>query len=323
MEPYSNKLIVVMYHYVRDLKNSRYPNIKGLTVTQFKEQISFLSNNFNVIDTEKFLEAKYANLALPDNSLLLTFDDGYIDHYTNVYPILKSYNIRGFFSMPAKILAERKMLDANKIHFILASEKDEQEIIQEIFSQLNYYRGLEYKLKSNQEIFEELAIANRFDTKEVIFIKRLLQNYLAEELRHKVVDHLFEKFIGVNESCFAQELYISFDQVKHMKNDGMFFGIHGYDHYWLNKLDDDKMKKDIDSALDFFQGIIDPSHWVMCYPYGSYDNRVIEYIKTVGCIAGLGTDVRVYDINKDNVFMIPRLDTNDFPPKSKNYIKFA
>jgi hypothetical protein len=86
MESYSNKLIVVMYHYVRDLKNSRYPNIKGLTIEQFREQIEFISNNFNVIDMERFLEAKYTNLALPDNLILLTFDDGYIDHYTNVYP---------------------------------------------------------------------------------------------------------------------------------------------------------------------------------------------------------------------------------------------
>jgi peptidoglycan/xylan/chitin deacetylase (PgdA/CDA1 family) len=322
MESYSNKLIVVMYHYVRDLKNSRYPNIKGLTIEQFREQIEFISNNFNVIDMERFLEAKYTNLALPDNLILLTFDDGYIDHYTNVYPILKNYNIKGFFSMPAKILAEGKMLDVNKIHFILASE-EVHKIIEEIFAQLNYYRGLEYKLKSNQEIFQELAIANRFDSKEIIFIKRLLQNYLVEELRRKLVDHLFEKFVGVNESCFVQELYMSFEQIKLMKNDGMFFGIHGYDHYWLNKLDENKMKKDIDSALDFFQEIIDPNHWVMCYPYGSYDNKVIEYIKTIGCIAGFGTDVRIYDINNDNVFMIPRLDTNDLPPKSENYLKFA
>ena len=34
-----NNLTIVMYHYVRDLKNSRYPDIKGLDVSLFKEQI--------------------------------------------------------------------------------------------------------------------------------------------------------------------------------------------------------------------------------------------------------------------------------------------
>lgn len=40
----ADKLTVVMYHYVRDLQNSRYPQIKGCDVRLFKEQIKFLQN---------------------------------------------------------------------------------------------------------------------------------------------------------------------------------------------------------------------------------------------------------------------------------------
>lgn len=36
------KLFVVMYHYTRDLKHSRYPEIKGLDVSLFREQIEFM-----------------------------------------------------------------------------------------------------------------------------------------------------------------------------------------------------------------------------------------------------------------------------------------
>lgn len=35
------ELTIVMYHYVRDLKNSRYPNIKGMDVGLFEQQIQF------------------------------------------------------------------------------------------------------------------------------------------------------------------------------------------------------------------------------------------------------------------------------------------
>ena len=35
----SHKLNIVMYHYVRDLQNSRYPAIKGLDYNLFKKQI--------------------------------------------------------------------------------------------------------------------------------------------------------------------------------------------------------------------------------------------------------------------------------------------
>jgi len=35
----SQYLTIVMYHYVRELKHSRYPEIKGLAIDDFKEQI--------------------------------------------------------------------------------------------------------------------------------------------------------------------------------------------------------------------------------------------------------------------------------------------
>ena len=52
----ANKLYVVMYHYTRDLTNSRYPKIKGLDVELFKKQLDFFAQNFNVVTMEKVME---------------------------------------------------------------------------------------------------------------------------------------------------------------------------------------------------------------------------------------------------------------------------
>lgn len=51
----TNKLYVVMYHYTRDLANSRYPKIRGLDVELFKQQLDFFEKNFNVITMEKVI----------------------------------------------------------------------------------------------------------------------------------------------------------------------------------------------------------------------------------------------------------------------------
>ena len=37
------KLHIVMYHYTRDLRHSRYPKIKGLDLELFKEQIQWFT----------------------------------------------------------------------------------------------------------------------------------------------------------------------------------------------------------------------------------------------------------------------------------------
>lgn len=99
----------------------------------------------------------------------------------------------------------------------------------------------------------------------------------------------------------------------------MFIGIHGYDHYWLGNLPEDKMKQDILMALDTLDEFIDRKQWVMNYPYGSYNQEVIRYIRQQGACIGLTTDVRVAELGKDSAFELPRLDCNDFPPKSENY----
>lgn len=48
-------LYIAMYHYVRDLKHSRYPNIKGMDIEIFKRQIAFFKANFTVVRMEDVL----------------------------------------------------------------------------------------------------------------------------------------------------------------------------------------------------------------------------------------------------------------------------
>lgn len=51
-----SKLYIVMYHYVRDLSNSRYPSIKGLDYHLFEQQIQYFAKNFNVVTMEEVLD---------------------------------------------------------------------------------------------------------------------------------------------------------------------------------------------------------------------------------------------------------------------------
>ena len=234
------QLKVVMYHYVRDLKNSRYPDIKGMDYEKFKRQIRYLRDRYNIVRMEDVLSA-CAGSALPDNAMLLTFDDSYMDHFTHVFPVLDAYGIQGSFFIPAKTFVEKKLLDVNKIHFILAAG-DIKELLPHLFSRLDYYRGGEFDFPSNEELFEQYGTVNRFDSREVSFVKRILQNGLPERLRHMISSELFRWYVGIPEDVFAGELYMNHDQIGTLKRKGMFIGVHGYDHYWLGKLSREAME---------------------------------------------------------------------------------
>lgn len=314
----SSKLTVVMYHYVRDLKNSRYPEIKGCDIRLFKEQIQFLKKHYHFVTIEEVLDAYYSNKSLSEHSVLLTFDDAYKDHFDYVFPVLEHEKIQGAFYPPVKAVTEHTVLDVNKIHFILASTPVEKldKLLNEIKLQLDYYRE-EYHLESYDYYFNKLAIANRFDPKEVIFVKRLLQVELKEELRKKITDDIFVKVVGIEESAFSRELYMSIDQIKCMVGCGMHIGSHGYDHYWLSSLPKEKQEFEIAKSIEFIGNVGgDPENWTICYPYGDYNQDTIYLLKQHGCKMGLCTKVDVATLGSDipdSIFKLPRLDVNDLP----------
>ena len=313
-----SKLYISMYHYTRDIVHSRYPQIKGLDTNLFRQQIEYMKNNFNIVTMEQVIDAVEGKSELSEKALLLTFDDGYIDNYTFAFPILEEFGIQGSFFIPGKTFTTHQLLDVNKIHYILASA-DICKLVEDVKKEMDYYRGIEFDYAPTDDLFNEYAVESRFDIKETIFVKRMLQTVLPERLRNTISSNLFEKYVGVSEEQLAYELYMTEEQIRTMKRHGMFIGLHGYDHYWLGKLPKEQMKKDLEKALDTLDEFIDRKHWVMNYPYGSYNQDVLDYIKMKGACVGFTTEVKIADICMDAALELPRLDCNDFPPKSENY----
>lgn len=317
-----SELYISMYHYTRDLVHSRYDKIKGLDRTQFREQIEYMKENFNIVSMEQVIDAVERKIELPEKALLLTFDDGYIDNYTVAFPILEEMGVQGSFFIPGKTFVTHQLLDVNKIHFILASAKLD-ELVADVKKAMDYYRGREFEFAETEELYRDHCVANRFDDGDTVFVKRMLQTVLPERLRNTISSELFEKYVGVTEEQFAYELYMHEEQIRLMKRHGMHIGIHGYDHYWLANLKADDLEKDVSMAVDALEPFIDRDKWVMNYPYGNYSEQVIECVKRHGACLGLSTEVRVADTNNDNPLALPRLDCNDFPPRSINYTKYV
>lgn len=310
----TNQLTIVMYHFVRDLANSRYPRIKGLGLDDFRGQLSYIKRNYNVISAEELVAAANSNIQeLPPRALLMTFDDGYIDHFMHVFPILDELGLKACFFPPAKAITEAQVLDVNKIHFVLASTTELAPIIAFIFERLDEYRE-QYGLDGNKAYYNRLSGDSRYDEPDVAFIKRILQRELPEELRQQLIDELFKKHVTSDEKAFSRELYMDLDQLRCLVRQGMYVGSHGYDHYWLNTLPKDAQAREVDLALRFLGGIGAPTQdWIMCYPYGGYNDSLLDVVRSRGCAVGLTTEVDIADLARDNPLTLPRLDTNDLP----------
>ena len=304
-------LTIVMYHYVRPIKDSNYPNIKGLEIEGFKRQLDFLSSQYSIITAEQLINYSLGKSELPKNPCYLTFDDGYKDHINFVLPELKLRNIQGSFFPPARPIINKELLDVNAIHFILESCTNNSILLSELKKQC-LQNGI---TESHwQELWDANAIASRYDNNEVIFFKRMLQRELPFEIRHTITSELFYQYVGITEKEFSEELYMSSDELKILLSEGMYVGSHTFSHNWLDSISRNEQAIEIDKSLKFLADIgALTSDWVMCYPYGAYNEDTLSLLKERDCVIGITSKVGISDLTVDDPLQLCRFDTNDFP----------
>jgi peptidoglycan/xylan/chitin deacetylase (PgdA/CDA1 family) len=306
-------LTIVMYHYVRDLARSRYPRIKGRTVDEFRGQLDHIASRYTVVTMQQVVAAIRGEESIPKNAAWLTFDDGYLDHYTNVFPLLFERGWEGSFFPPSQTVLNGKLLDVNKIHFILAAQPQPDAIIREIKAALDM-RSADQGVHPFQDYWNEFAKPTRYDAAEVVFIKRSLQFGLPGPVRAQIVDQLFDRFVSVDPAAFAAELYVSQDQLRTMVGCGMYVGSHGASHCWLDRIAPAQQASEIDDSLDFLRSVGAPAQsWVMCYPYGGVDQSVLGLLRQRNCSAALTTRSATASLGADDPLLLPRVDTNELP----------
>lgn len=312
---------IVAYHYVRDLANSRYPEIKGLDVGSFREQLGYIRRHYKVISAAELMAAVARVRCgepwdLPGNAALLTFDDGYSDHYEYVFPLLDEARLPGCFFPPALAITERKLLDVNKIHFLLASGADVRALLGELLRKVDEQRHT-FEIEPVEALRVRWSRPSRYDSEEVIFLKRLLQTALPAELRSRIISELFAAHVTEDEAGFAEELYVNIDQLRCMIRHGMYVGSHGYSHVRLGFLPVEAQVVEIDRSLEFLASLgAGLDCWILCYPYGDTNESLLEILRDRRCAVGLTTQPRLAS-SQDEPLLLPRLDTNDLPKRAE------
>ncbi|AZN39130.1 polysaccharide deacetylase family protein [Paenibacillus albus] len=87
---YSNKVIVLMYHEVAAVPKDD----KALPLNKFEQQLAMMkAEDFHWITMKQYEQFILHGTHVPDNAVLMTFDDGYESYYTDTYPVLKKFHV--------------------------------------------------------------------------------------------------------------------------------------------------------------------------------------------------------------------------------------
>ncbi len=104
---------VLAYHLVDD----HYDNTPlAVKVSHFEGQMKYLHDNgYHAITLDQLYKYVSTGSPLPQKPVVITFDDGYEDNYTNAFPILKKYNMKATVFMIADSIGAPRFLTADQL----------------------------------------------------------------------------------------------------------------------------------------------------------------------------------------------------------------
>ena len=82
----ASSAVILQYHHVSDTT----PAVTSVTPEVFSQHLDYLAaNNFNIIPLTEATAALQKKEPLPEKSVVITFDDAFLNIYTNAFPLLK------------------------------------------------------------------------------------------------------------------------------------------------------------------------------------------------------------------------------------------
>lgn len=302
------KCTIVMYHYVRNMHETEYPTIKGLLIDKFKGQINYLNKNYSIIDIHDYVDFLDNNKDIPKNSAILSFDDGFKDHYTAVFPILKEMRLPACFYPITDPLVNHTVPAVHKTHFLLAKigiKKFAEEFNQTLES---YYPKLLKDFLVDNMVKSDIVY--RFDDPLTTNLKYNI-SVMPSKIRKELINHIFSKFF-IDEKEFCDELYMNWDEIKEMREEGMVFGAQTKTHPRLSKLSREEQFSEIKESKDILEKNLKCNITSFSYPYGNYNDTTIKILDELKFNCAL-TVKPIVNEGRVNSFEICRLDTNQLP----------
>jgi len=289
--PGSGKVTILVYHRVLDLDDDHFPYYEknvSCSPTMFERQMVYLKKRCNILSLEQYVYARQSGSSLPPSSVIVTFDDGYRDIYTNAYPILRKHNV------PAVLFVTTNFIEGRKLYWWDAIAKDIKETavtsvdLQEVGT---FELGTStWRKKAIEEIADKLTL-------------------MDEEKRKRVIDELIQKLKVKKHDEDISTAYVTWEHLCEMSKNNVEIGAHTLSHPNLTQLDDKTLSQELRECKQQIEHELNTSVTSFAYPYGHeghFDPRVICALKEAGFMCACTT---IYGSanRKDDLYQLKRI----------------
>jgi len=248
---------ILLFHGIDRVGETKY-NSRFMSTVFFEEFIKYITTHYNVISLDDFYQKKFKKDTL---NIAITFDDGYLNNYTYAVPILEKYKVPACF-------------------YITTIHEKAPYLWADFLDLVSYHTNKE-------EIIFERNLYRKNDKKEFIWNGISLKN-VAKALPYNVLKLLYDVFEDDWKTLPPKDVedywkLMNAEQIKEIANHPLFtIGAHGETHASLVDIPLEDAKQEIANSKQQLEIICQQPITEFAFPFGFYNQEVIEYCEEIG-----------------------------------------
>jgi peptidoglycan/xylan/chitin deacetylase (PgdA/CDA1 family) len=249
-----------MYHGCDTNGDTKY-NSRHTSKDSFEKHIKYLNKNAHIISLEDFFENKF----FPGKpNFAITFDDGYLNNFTNALPILTELKTKATFFITGLNNTKSDILWADFLNIASVLRKDNIKILGEVFEK----RGnVFYSLNSDESLYKVIKEINTdYDYK-----LQMMEAFGADG-KFKLNTDLFEKW-----KLMSDNDILTCSQSKFIE-----IGAHGFFHNNLGTLTNSESNKELKDIKEYLENLTQIRVNSIGYPDGSYNRTTLDLAEELG-----------------------------------------
>lgn len=101
--PYQ-KIPILVYHKITIIPKLQDTFRLSVPPNSFQKQMEYIAKKKRCLRLHDYVARLRKGRKIFGNSVIITFDDGYLDNYFNAFPVLKNYNLTATFFVPTRLV---------------------------------------------------------------------------------------------------------------------------------------------------------------------------------------------------------------------------
>lgn len=261
------KCLVLIYHRVLELEND--PQLLTVTPDNFERQILWLKENYNIIPLKELIKA-LTNKKVPNNSIVITFDDGYFDNLYYAKTILEKHKVPATIFVSTGLIGKDREFWWDELERLFLTENI-------LNKRISFY--IENKL---YEWFIDSKEKSMLTYKEIHPILKYLKNVDRE----KIIEELFCQLGLDRNQTRKTHRILNEKELKDLSDsDYIEIGAHTVNHCVLSMEDIPTQEMEIMESKIYLENITNKPITSFSYPFGTkqdYNINTIETLKRAG-----------------------------------------